>query len=45
MTHKNRLFPVADKEWLGLVSLPVHPAMTEEDIDYVIYWVNEYFKK
>ncbi len=44
MTHKNRLFPVADKEWLGLVSLPVHPAMTEEDIDYVIYWVNRYFK-
>ena len=44
MTYKNRLFPVADKEWLGLVSLPVHPAMTEEDINYVIYWVNEYFK-
>jgi len=44
MTHSDRDFPVADKEWLKLISLPVHPAMTEEDIDYVIYWVNEYFK-
>jgi perosamine synthetase len=44
MTHPNREFPVADKEWLKLISLPVHPAMSNEDIDYVIYWVNEYFK-
>jgi perosamine synthetase len=44
MTHPGREFTVADHEWLGLVSLPVHNAMTEEDIDYVIYWVNEYFK-
>ena len=44
MTYPDRKFPIADKEWLRLVSLPVHPAMTEEDIDYVIYWVNEYFK-
>ena len=43
MTHKDREFPVADKEWLKLVSLPVHPAMTEEDIEYVVYWVNKYF--
>ena len=45
LTHPNREFPVADKEWLKLISLPVHPAMTEEDIDYVIYWVNQYFKE
>lgn len=45
MTHPDREFPVADKEWLRLISLPVHPAMTEEDIDYVIYWVNQYFKE
>lgn len=45
MTHPGRKFPVADHEWLGLVSLPCHPAMTEEDIDYVIYWVNKYFEE
>ena len=45
MTHPGREFKVADYEWLGLVSLPVHPAMTEEDINYVIYWVNQYFKE
>ena len=45
LTHPDKKFPVADKEWLKLISLPVHPAMTEEDIDYVIYWVNQYFKE
>jgi perosamine synthetase len=45
MTHPNRTFEVADHEWLGLVSLPVHSAMSEDDIDYVIYWVNQYFKE
>ena len=45
LTYPNREFPVADKEWLKLISLPVHPAMTEEDINYVIYWVNQYFKE
>jgi dTDP-4-amino-4,6-dideoxygalactose transaminase len=45
LTHPDKEFPVADKEWLKLISLPVHPAMTEEDIDYVIYWVNQYFKE
>tara|TARA_R100000664_G_C2750710_1_gene138036 strand:- start:1030 stop:2163 length:1134 start_codon:yes stop_codon:yes gene_type:complete len=45
MTHPGRKFPIADHEWLGLVSLPCHPAMTEEDIEYVIYWVNKYFEE
>ena len=44
-THPGREFPIADKEWLRLVSLPVHPGMTEEDIDYVIYWVNKFFEE
>lgn len=38
-------FPIADDEWLHLISLPVHPGMTDEDTDYVIYWVKEYFKQ
>ena len=42
---QDRKYPVCDVEWLKLISLPVHPAMTEEDIDYVIYWVNQYFKE
>ncbi len=45
MTHKDKEFPIADKEWLKLVSLPVHASMTEEDIDYVIYWVKKYFEE
>ena len=38
-----RDYPVANKEWKKLISLPCHPGMTEEDIDYVIYWVKKYF--
>lgn len=45
MTHSDRDFVVADEEWLRLISLPVHPAMTDNDIDYVIYWVNRFFEE
>lgn len=45
LTFPDRTYPVADSEWLRLISLPVHPAMTEEDIDYVIYWTNKYFEE
>ena len=38
-----REYPVADVEWKKLISLPCHPGMSEEDIDYVIYWVLQYF--
>jgi perosamine synthetase len=46
--HEHLVFPkrpysVSDREWLGLVSIPLHTGMTDEDIDYVIYWVNKYF--
>ena len=40
-----REYPVADNIWESLISLPCHPAMTDEDIDYVIYWVNQYFEE
>ena len=45
VSHMNqRDYPVADKEWKRLITLPCHPAMTDEDIDYVVYWIREYFK-
>jgi perosamine synthetase len=45
MTHPGRKFEVADSEWLGLISLPVHPAMDADDVSYVIYWVNKFFEE
>lgn len=36
-------FPVADREWQRLISLPVHLNMTDDDVDYVIYWVKKFF--
>ena len=30
-----REYPVADVEWKKLISLPCHPGMNDEDIDYV----------
>jgi perosamine synthetase len=44
IVKQNREYPVADKEWLKLISLPCHPGMTEEDISYVVYWVNKFFE-
>ena len=41
--EQNRDYPVCKTEWVKLISLPCHNAMLEEDIDYVIYWVNKYF--
>ena len=38
-----RAYPVADVEWKKLISLPCHPGMNDEDIDYVMYWVREFF--
>jgi perosamine synthetase len=43
VVKQNRDYPVADREWQRLLSLPCHPGMTQEDIDYVIYWVKEYY--
>jgi perosamine synthetase len=42
---QQREYPIADTEWKKLISLPVHPAMTDEDTDYVIYWINKYFEE
>jgi perosamine synthetase len=38
-------FRVADSEWIKMVTLPCHNAMTQEDIDYVIYWINRFFEE
>ena len=45
VVKQNRKYPVADNEWTKLISLPVHPAMKDEDIDYVIYWIRKYFEE
>jgi perosamine synthetase len=43
VVKQDRDYPVANQEWLRLISLPVHPGMSDEDVDYVVYWVNKYF--
>jgi len=37
--------PIAEREWVKLVSLPCHNGMTDEDIDYVVYWVNKFIEE
>jgi perosamine synthetase len=39
-----RDFPVANREWERLISLPCHAGMTDDDIDYVVYWVRAFFE-
>ena len=41
----DREYLVADKEWLKFITLPCHSGMTDDDIDYVIYWVNEFIEE
>jgi perosamine synthetase len=36
-------FPVADIEWKKIITLPVHLNITDEDIEYIIYWVKQFF--
>jgi len=43
VVKQQKAFPIADDEWLKLITLPVHPGMTDEDVEYVIYWVKNYF--
>jgi perosamine synthetase len=45
VVNQDRDYPVADREWKKLISLPCHPGMTQEDIDYVIYWVKKYYEE
>ena len=42
---QDREYPICDTEWLKLLTLPCHNRMTEEDIDYIIYWVNKYVEE
>lgn len=36
-------FPNADFEWKKLITLPCHPALTDEDVDYIVYWIKRFF--
>ena len=42
---QKRSFNVADNEWHQFISFPCHSGMKNDDIDYVVYWVKEYFRR
>lgn len=39
---QNRVYPVADEEWKKLITLPCHPGLTDEDVDYIVYWIQRF---
>jgi perosamine synthetase len=41
----NKKLPVSEQEWLRLITLPCHNGMTDDDVDYVVYWVNKFMEK
>tara|TARA_Y100001963_G_scaffold11999_1_gene15157 strand:+ start:425 stop:1522 length:1098 start_codon:yes stop_codon:yes gene_type:complete len=45
LLKQDRSYPVADVEWEKSITLPCHYSMTDDDIDYVIYWVNKFLDK
>jgi len=40
----NKRLIVSEQEWVKLISLPCHNGMVDDDIDYVIYWVNKFIE-
>ena len=38
------MYSIADVEWLKHISLPCHNGMTDDDIDYVVYWGNKFIE-
>ena len=45
LLKQDRNYPVADIEWKKSITLPCHYGMTDDDINYVIYWVNRFLDK
>ena len=45
LLKQDRDYPVADVEWEKSISLPCHYGMADDDINYVIYWVNKFMDK
>jgi dTDP-4-amino-4,6-dideoxygalactose transaminase len=43
--YRNEDFPVAEKVYEGIVSLPVYPGMTDDDIEFVVESVRDVCKK
>jgi perosamine synthetase len=44
LLKQDREYPVADTEWNKLITLPCFNNMTDDDIDYVVYWVNKFIE-
>jgi perosamine synthetase len=42
---EKRKFPIADKLWKQLISLPCHSSMSIKDAKYVVYWINKFFEE
>ena len=40
-----RDYPIANCEWKRIISIPCHAGVTDNDIDYVVYWIKQYFSE
>jgi dTDP-4-amino-4,6-dideoxygalactose transaminase len=45
LPYKKKSFPVSEKEAKRILSLPIHPFLTEEEIKYVIFEIKNFFGK
>jgi|TARA_B110001454_G_scaffold216731_1_gene240534 dTDP-4-amino-4,6-dideoxygalactose transaminase len=45
LLKQNRKYPVADVEWKKMITLPCYYNMSDNDLEYVIYWVNKFVEK
>jgi perosamine synthetase len=37
-------FPVADKMWKKILTLPCHPGISEKQLKYICFWIKDFFK-
>lgn len=38
-------FPISNKIWKTILSLPCHPGISDQDLKYICFWINKFFEK
>jgi perosamine synthetase len=45
LLKQDRDYPISDVEWKKMITLPCYYSMTDEELEYVIYWVNKFMEQ
>jgi len=45
LLKQDRDYPISDVEWKKMITLPCYYSMSDEELEYVIYWVNKFMEQ